>query len=81
MRESVRVLINVKWKRKEGIFICVQRRKGAVGPYSMVFDIFISVRTEHENGRGKTWANVCLVETNKWTVLRAKIERWVRLVS
>lgn len=32
MRESVRVLIKVKWKRKEGIFIRVQRRKGAAGP-------------------------------------------------
>lgn len=32
MRESLRVLINVKRERKEGTFIRVQRRKGAAGP-------------------------------------------------
>lgn len=32
MRESLRVLTDVKRERKEGTFIRVQRRKGAVGP-------------------------------------------------
>lgn len=56
MRESLRVLINVKRERKEGTFIHIQRRKGAAGPEPTPWlsGFYISVRTDHENGRRKT---------------------------